>query len=256
MARARLHRGAWHRLILATALVLLPLRAALAGEVSVAAPANFTEAAKEIGALFGQVTGHKAVFSFGATGQLYTQITQGAPFEVFLAADQERPQKAVEEGYAEPDSRFTYATGRLVLFSKDPNLITGETTLKDAGFTRLAIANPATAPYGAAAIEVMQALGVYDALSDRVVQANNIAQTYQFVDTGNADMGFIALSQVAGHKSGSRWVVPETLHSVIAQDAVLLKQGEANEAARSFLVFLKSEAARAVKEKYGYGAGD
>ncbi|MGE5767491.1 MAG: molybdate ABC transporter substrate-binding protein [Bacteroidota bacterium] len=251
--------GTLRRLLLAglaAALAALPLRAAVADEVNVAVAANFTEAAKEIAVLFEQATGHKAVYSFGSTGQLYTQITQGAPFEVFLAADQERPQKAIDEGLAVPGSRFTYATGRLVLFSTDAGLVTGETTLRDASFTRIAIANPATAPYGAAAVEVMQALGVYDAVSGRIVQGNNIAQTYQFVDTGNAELGFVALSQVAGSDAGSRWVVPETLHRVIAQDAVLLNEGAESDAARSFVTFLKGAEARAVKEKYGYGAGE
>lgn len=253
------HVRAWCRLLRAgfvAALAVLPLRAAWGDEVSVAVAANFTEAAREIGELFKQATGHETVFSFGSTGQLYAQITQGAPFEVFLAADQERAEKAIAEGHAVSGSRFTYATGRLVLFSRDAGLVNGETTLRDTVFTRLAIANPATAPYGAAAVEVMQALGVYDAVSSRIVQGNSIAQTYQFVETGNAELGFVALSQVAGSDAGSRWLVPETLHSVIAQDAVLLKQGGANEAARSFVAFLQGAEARAVKEKYGYGAGD
>ena len=229
---------------------------AQAGEVKVAVAANFTQAAKEIGALFEKTTGHKAVFSFGSTGQLYTQITQDAPFEVFLAADQARPTKAVDEGLAVPNSRFTYATGKIVLFSKDPDLIQGEATLRDGKFHKIAIANPATAPYGAAAVEVMNALGVYDALSAKIVQGNNIAQTYQFVETDNAELGFVALSQVADHTDGSRWLVPDNLYSTISQDAVLLKRGAGNEAARAFLNFLSGPEARKVKEKYGYGAGE
>jgi len=227
-----------------------------AAEVRVAVAANFTDAAKEIGALFEKKTNHKAVFSFGSTGQLYTQITQDAPFEVFLSADQERPKKAVSDNLAVPDSLFTYATGKIVLFSKDKGLVKGEAILKDGKFTKIAIANPTTAPYGAAAVETLKALGVYDTLSSKIVQGNNIAQTYQFVDTGNAELGFVALSQVAGHDDGSRWIVPEKLYTTIAQDAVLLKRGADNEAARAFVTFLKGPEARAVKEKYGYGPGE
>lgn len=243
---------------LAAALLLLLLAAepARAGEAKVAVAANFTEAAKEIGRLFAAATGHEAVFSFGSTGQLYTQISQDAPFEVFLAADRARPQKAVEEGLAVPGSLFTYATGRIVLFSTDGDLVTGETVLRAGRFTRLAIANPATAPYGAAAVEAMKALGVYDALAGRIVQGTNIAQTYQFVQTGNAELGFVALAQLAGRDEGSRWVVPESLHAPIAQDAVLLKKGAGNAAAEAFLAFLGGPEANAVKEMYGYGTGE
>lgn len=230
--------------------------AAQAGEARVAVAASFTGAAMEIGALFEQSTGHEAVFSFGSTGQLYTQITQGAPFEVFLAADQARPEKAEEEGYAVPASRFTYATGRLVLFSREPTLVAGEATLRKGDFTRIAIANPVTAPYGAAAVEVMKTLGVYDALAAKIVQGNNVAQTYQFVETSNAELGFVALSQVMSHHQGSRWVVPEHLHATIAQDAVLLNQGAGNPAVQAFVAFLKGPEARAVKAKYGYDPGD
>ncbi len=244
----------------AAAIVILGLLGATgslqAGETNVAVAANFTEAAREIGALFEKRTGHKAIFSFGSTGQLYTQITQGAPFEVFLAADQKRPEKAVNEGLAVADSRFTYATGRIVLFSGDEELVKGEQTLRNGDFTKIAIANPVTAPYGAAAVEAMKALGVYDELSAKIVRGNNIAQTYQFVATGNAELGFVALSQLAGKEGGSRWIVPARLYPIIAQDAVLLKQGAGNEAARAFFGFLKSPEARAVKKKFGYGAGD
>lgn len=233
-----------------------PALPADAGEVKVAVAANFTDAAKEIGTAFAAASGHKPVFSFGSSGQLYTQIIQDAPFEVFLSADQERPRQAVDDGLAVADSRFTYATGRLVLFSIDPGLVKGEATLRGGGYTKIAIANPATAPYGAAAVETMKRLGVYAALAARIVQGNNIAQTYQFVDTANAELGFVALSQVAGREVGSRWIVPESLHSVIAQDAVLLRKGAGNEAAVAFVAFLKGPEARKVKERYGYGAGD
>jgi molybdate transport system substrate-binding protein len=245
--------------VIASAAIALGVAAAPAGagaaNVTVAVAANFTTAAREIGARFGEATGHKAVFSFGSTGQLYAQITQGAPFEVFLAADQARPRKAVAAGFAVPGTRFTYATGRIVLYSPRKGLVTGAATLRQGKFAKIAIANPITAPYGAAAVQAMKALGVYRRLSAKFVQGNNIAQTYQFVKTGNAAIGFVALSQVVRNDDGSRWIVPEKLYSPIAQDAVLLKRGAASAAARAFLAFLKGPQARAVKVKYGYGAG-
>ena len=224
-----------------------------AAETHVAVAANFTDAATEIAEIFQEKTGHEAILSFGSTGQLYTQITQEAPFEVFLAADDARPAKAVEEGFAVPGSQFTYAIGKLVLWSKDPSLVQGERTLKNGDFTKIAIANPVGAPYGAAAVQTMQALGVYDQLAPKLVQGNNISQTFQFVETGNAELGFIALAQLARNGDGSRWVVPEDLHDPIRQDAVLLKAGEDNEAAQAFLEFLQGPEAAAIIEKSGYG---
>jgi molybdate transport system substrate-binding protein len=225
-----------------------------AAEVKVAVAANFTEAAKEIGALFEKATGDKAVFSFGATGQLYTQVTQLAPFEVFLSADQKTPQKAVTDGFAIGDTQFTYAIGKVVLYSRSKDFVRGEETLTEGKFTKIAIANPETAPYGAAGVEVMKKVGVYEALAPRIVQGNNIGQAYQFVETGNAELGFVALSQTIGEE-GSSWIVPESLYAPIAQDAVLLKKGEANPAAKAFLTFLKGKEAKAVIEKFGYGVG-
>ena len=227
-----------------------------AAEVKVAVAANFTDAVKEIGALFEKASGHTAVFSFGPTGGLYNQITQAAPFEVFLSADQATPAKAIKEGHAVEGTAFTYATGKLVLFSKTDGLTLGEAALKDGKFTRIAIANPKTAPYGAAAVEVMEKLGVYKALEGKIVQGNNIAQTFQFVDTANAEIGFVAFAQVALKPGGSRWVVPASMYKTIAQDAVLLKTGANNDAAKAFLAFLKGPEARKVIEKYGYGFVD
>lgn len=253
-------RHSWLKMSLAglasIAVVAAMSASARAAEVKVAVAANFTDAVKEIGALFEKASGHKAVFSFGPTGGLYNQITQAAPFEVFLAADQATPAKAIKEGHAMADSVFTYATGKLVLFSKTDGLTLGEQTLKDGKFARIAIANPKTAPYGAAAVEVMQKIGVYEALKGKIVQGNSIAQTYQFVDTANAEIGFVAFAQVALKPGGSRWVVPAKLHKTIAQDAVLLKTGANSEAARAFLAFLKGPEARKVIEKYGYGFVD
>ena len=224
-----------------------------AREVRVAVAANFSAAVQEVGALFALATGHTVRFSFGSSGQLYAQITQGAPFDVFLAADQSYPRRAGSDGHGVAGSRFTYATGRLVLFSADPDRVTGRASLEGDEFARLAIANPALAPYGAAAVEAMTALGVYERLRPKVVQGNNVAQTYQFVITGNAELGFVALAQVITHEQGSRWIVPPELHAAIAQDAVLLRRGADNEAAIAFLAFLRGPAAAAVKARYGYG---
>ena len=218
---------------------LCPTRAA---DTNVAVAANFTEPAKEIARLFESKTGHKAILSFGATGQFYAQITQGAPFQVFLSADQSTPKRLV-----------TYAVGKLVLFSRDTGLVTGEQTLRAAKFNKIAIANPTTAPYGAAAVETMKALQVYEALSSRVVQGSNITQTFQFVETGNAELGFVALSQVIERLGGSRWIVPANLYRPIRQDAVLLKSGAGNESARAFIGFLKGPEAAAIIDRFGYG---
>jgi molybdate transport system substrate-binding protein len=253
-------RPSWLKLpmaSLASVMILAVLSAGVrAAEVKVAVAANFTDAVKEIGALFEKASGHKAVFSFGPTGGLYNQITQAAPFEVFLSADDTTPAKAIKEGFGVEGTSYTYATGKLVLFSKTEGLKLGEQTLKDGKFEKLAIANPKTAPYGTAAVETMQKLGVYDALKSKIVEGNNIAQAFQFVDTGNAEIGFVAFSQVALKPSGSRWVVPANLHKTIAQDAVLLKTGANNEAAKAFLAFLKGPEARNVIKKYGYGFVD
>lgn len=253
-------RSSWLKLPMASLAAVMILAALSAGvraaEVKVAVAANFTDAVKEIGALFAKASGHTAVFSFGPTGGLYNQITQAAPFEVFLSADDTTPAKAIKEGFGVEGTSYTYATGKLVLFSKTDGLKLGEQTLKDGKFEKLAIANPKTAPYGTAAVETMQKLGVYDALKGKIVEGNNIAQTFQFVDTGNAEVGFVAFSQVALKPSGSRWVVPASMHKTIAQDAVLLKTGANNEAAKAFLAFLKGPEARKVIEKYGYGFVD
>lgn len=227
---------------------------AMAGQTNIAVAANFTDAAKEIAAAFKAKTGHEAVLSFGATGALYAQITQEAPFEILLAADAEHPKKAIAAGFGVADSQFTYAVGRLVLWSKNPDLVKGEETLKGGGFTKLSIANPALAPYGAAAVETLKALKLDVEVQPKIVQGNSIAQTFQFIDTGNAELGFIALSQLAGKTEGSRWMVPQTLYSPIKQDTVLLKKGAANEGATAFMTFLKGAEARAIIQTYGYAS--
>lgn len=225
---------------------------AMAGQTNIAVAANFTDAVKEIAVAFKAKTGHEAVLSFGATGALYTQITQEAPFEILLSADAEHPKKAIDAGLGVADSSFTYAIGKLVLWSKNADLVKGEETLKGGGFTKLSIANPALAPYGAAAVEALKALKINEAVQPKIVQGNSIAQTFQFIDTGNAELGFIALSQLTGKSDGSRWIVPQTLYNLIRQDAVLLRKGSSNEAATAFMTFLKGAEARAIIEKYGY----
>jgi molybdate transport system substrate-binding protein len=238
---------------LAFALSLGGLSPARAGETSVAVAANFTEPAKAIAAAFKAATGHEAVLSFGASGQFYTQITRGAPYQVFLSADMERPQKAEQEGLGVPGTRFVYATGKLVLYSKTPGLVDDQgAVLKTSKFEKLAIADPAAAPYGTAAVQTLTRLGLYDALKPKVVQGASITQAYQFTETGAAELGFVALSQVIDAPGGSRWIVPESLHAPIDQGAILLFTGEKNPAARAFLAFLKSPQAKAIIRRYGY----
>jgi len=223
-----------------------------AAQTIIAVAANFTDPAKEIAEIFQQKTGHEAELSFGATGNFYNQIREGAPFEVFLAADGARPKLAVEEGFGVEGSNFTYAIGTLVLWSAKEGVIEDETSLADEKRVfNLAYANPQAAPYGKAAIETLESLGMHKELADRLVEGQNIAQAFQFVKTGNASAGFVALSQVI-HEGGSRWIVPQEHYRPIKQDAVLLKNGENNEAARAFLDFLKTEDALRIIEKYGY----
>ena len=225
---------------------------AQAGVTHVAVAANFTEPAKEIAALFKEKTGNEALLSFGASGAFFTQITHSAPFEVFLSADSDRPKAAIDGGFAIPDSLFTYAIGKLVLWSRVVDVTDGEAALKAGKFLKLSIANPIAAPYGTAAVETMKALGVYDALKAKIVQGNSIAQAFQFVDTRNAEVGFVALSQLYGVTAGTRWEVPPTLYAPIRQDAVLLKTGADSDASKAFLDFLKGPEARAIIERFGY----
>ncbi len=229
---------------------------ALAAEVNVAVAANFTVPMQKIAAEFEKDTGHKAQLAFGATGKFYAQIKNGAPFEILLAADDETPAKLEKEGLAVSGSRFTYAIGQLVLWSAKPGYVDdkGE-VLKQGTFEHLSIANPKLAPYGAAAIETLTQLGLLSSVESRFVQGENIAQTFQFVSTGNAELGFVAMSQVyedGNLKSGSAWVVPAKLHSPIRQDAVILSNGKDNPAATALIQFLKTDKARAIIKSYGY----
>jgi molybdate transport system substrate-binding protein len=223
---------------------------AQADSVSVADAAHFTKVAEELAPLFKAETGHEVTYSFGATGQLYTQITQGAPFEVLLAADDVRPALAVSEGFGVDGSVFTYAIGALALYSTSLDLADGQAVLEAGSFDKIAIADPAAAPYGQAAIETIAALGLTEAITPKLVTGENITQTLQFVESGNAELGFVAASQVVG-KTGV-WIVPADLFEPIRQDAVLLKTGEANPAATAYIDFLKSDAAIAVIEAAGY----
>lgn len=230
---------------------------AQAGEASIAVAANFTVPMQKIAAAFEQQTGHKASLAFGSTGKFHAQIRNGAPFHVLLAADDETPLRLEREGHVAPGSRFTYATGRLVLWSATPGLVDpqGEVLRNKGRFRRLAIADPKLAPYGAAAMQALDKLGLAQALAPRLVQGESIGQTFQFVATGNAELGFVALSQVMAEGrigKGSAWLVPAQLHAPIRQDAALLAQGRDNPAAAALMDFLRSEPARAIIRAHGY----
>ena len=224
---------------------------AQAETVSVAVAANFTKVAEQLAPLFAAETGHEVTYSFGASGQLYNQVTQGAPFAVFLSADDVRPAQAVTEGLGVEGTVFTYAIGSLALYSTSLDLADGKAVLEAGEFDKLAIADPATAPYGRAAAETIAALGLTDAIAPKLVTGENISQALQFTESGNAELGFVAASQVIG-KPGV-WLVPADLHEPIRQDAVLLKTGEDNPAAIAFIAFLRSDEAAAVIEASGYG---
>jgi len=235
---------------------VLASTAALADDIQVAVAANFTAPMKLIAAVFEKDTGHIVVLTFGATGKFYAQITNGAPFEVFLAADDETPARLEKEGAAVNGSRFTYATGKLVLWSAQPGLVDAQgDVLKKGDFKKIAIAAPKLAPYGAAAVETMSKLGLQAALEPKLVVGESIGQAFSFVSTSNAELGFIALSQVyegGKIKSGSAWIVPESLHSPIRQDAVLLAKAKDSKAAAQLMAFLKTDKARAVIRSFGY----
>lgn len=226
------------------------------GEAKIAVAANFAAPAEALTKMFSASSGHRYALSAGSTGKLYAQISNGAPFDLLLSADQKTPQKLIDEGQASAASRFTYAQGTLVLWSANAALLgDGEAVLRAGNFRHLAIADPALAPYGLAAQQAMAALGVSAAVNAKLVKGENITQAYQFAATGNAELGFVAWSQVlkGGQLSGgSVWVVPATLYQPIKQDAVLLKVGADNDAAKAFLTFLKSEAAQAMMDSYGY----
>ncbi|MGK2953908.1 MAG: molybdate ABC transporter substrate-binding protein [Thiobacillus sp.] len=221
-----------------------------AAEVQVAVAANFSAPMQRIAADFEQATGHQAKLAFGSTGKFYAQIRHGAPFDVLLAADDETPARLEREGAALAGSRFTYSIGRLALWSSKPGYVDDQgAVLKRGAFKHLSIASPKLAPYGAAAVETLNKLGLLAALQPKFVQGENIAQTFQFVSTGNAELGFVALSQVfegGKLKRGSAWIVPPGLHTPIRQDAVVLARGRDNPAALALMKYLKTDQARAI----------
>jgi molybdate transport system substrate-binding protein len=227
-----------------------------AAEIRVAVAANFAQTLKEIVTLFEKDTGHKVALTQGSTGKLYAQISQGAPFDVLLSADDETPEKLVREGKAVNGTQFTYAVGLLALWSPKSDMVDeGGQVLKTDKFRFIAIANSRVAPYGRAAVQVMQKLGVLNLIEPRVVQGESITQTFQFVSTGNAQLGFVALSQIIDHgkiKSGSAWIVPETMHETLKQDAVLLNSAKDAAAATALLSFLKSDKAKKIMAAHGY----
>ena len=229
---------------------------AMAAEVSVAVAANFTAPMQKIAQMFEQDTGHKAVLSFGSTGNLYAQIKNGAPFQILLAADDETPARIEKENLGVANSRFTYATGKLVLWSKQAGFVDDKgDVLRNGKFERIAVANPKLAPYGAAAMETLTKLGLLDSVKPKFVQGENISQTYQFIASENAQLGFVALSQVYADgrlKDGSAWIVPADMHQPIKQDAVLLTVGKDNAAATTLLGYLRSDKIKTVIRSFGY----
>ncbi len=240
-------------LVAACLLLVAPVQAT---EIKVAVAGNFAQTLKDIAVEFEKDSGHKLSISQGATGKFYAQIVNGAPFEVLLAADDETPARLVSEGKAVAGTQFTFATGRLALWSPDAVLVDADgSVLKSDRFRYLAIANAKLAPYGLAAVQTMQKLGLLARLEPRIVQGESIAQTFQFVSSGNAQLGFVALSQVWENgklKSGSAWIVPEVMHDPLRQDAVLLNPGKAAPAASALLDYLKSDKAKKIIERFGY----
>jgi molybdate transport system substrate-binding protein len=241
---------------LATLLCVSAFGSAQADEVQVAVAANFTAPIQAIAADFEKDTGHKLVTSFGATGQFYTQIKNGAPFEVFLSADDTTPGKLEKEGETVKGSRFTYAIGTLALWSAKEGYVDAKgEVLKMNEYKHLSIANPKTAPYGLAATQALAKQGLTDKVKDKIVEGQNITQAFQFVSTGNAELGFVALSQIYKDgkvTSGSAWIVPAELHDPIKQDAVILNKGKDNPAAKALVDYLKGPKAAAVIQSYGY----
>ena len=237
------------------AFFLIHVSDVLAKELRIAVASNFLLPLKALSKNFKESTGHKVVVISGSTGKLYAQIKQGAPFDILLAADSIRPELLEKEGIGVPGSRFTYAVGRLVLWSKDSKLPLKNDlqVLNHKNFRYLAIANPKTAPYGKAAEQVLRKKGFWEQIQNRLVRGENISQTFQFVMTGNADIGFIALSQLRKNQGlGFSWIVPQKLHDPIQQQCILLKRAKTNKAARQFLNFIKSNRIQKQIESYGY----
>lgn len=248
------------RLLFISWLISLPITG-YAETLRVAVAANFAAPMQEIASRFEQHSGHRLLLSLGSTGKLYAQIRNGAPFDMLLAADDKVPAMLEEDGNGVPHTRFTYAVGTLVLWSaRDGYVDDGGAVLRQGSFKHLALANPKTAPYGASAHATLKHLGLDETLRDKLVQGENIAQAHQFIASGNAELGFVALSQVIDGKGvigkGSAWVVPAELHPPILQDAVLIARAKDSEAARELLAYLKSEDALSIIEAYGYNRSE
>lgn len=245
------------RMILAWCLLVIAhtVSPAFAEPVLVAVAANFVPPFREVAVEFEKATGHSLKVAAGSSGNFYTQIKNGAPFDVFFSADNERPKKLEEEGFGVKDSRFTYAIGRVVLWSPNADLVKGDETLRSKNFKRLAMANPKTAPYGVAAMQAMQNLKLWDGLQPHIVMGENLGQTIGFVESGNAQLGFVALSQVMDPKikgKGSHWHVPTNLHEPIQQDVILLAKGKDNPGAKALMGFMGSPQSKAIIKRYGY----
>ncbi len=236
-------------------IVTLAVAPAFAEQVLVAVAANFVPPFREVAMEFEKSTGHHIQVAAGSSGNFYSQVKNGAPFDIFFSADMERPKLLEDEGLGVKDSRFTYAIGRLVLWSPNSDLVKGEETLRSKNFKRLAIANPKTAPYGLAAMQAMQKLEIWESLQPQIVMGENLGQTIGFIESGNVQLGFVALSQVTDQKfkgKGSRWDVPTSLHEPIKQDVILLTKGKDNPAAKALMEFMSGPQAKAVIERYGY----
>lgn len=236
----------------ATVFSFAPMAAQAAGTVNAAVAANFTKVATDLAAAFKAKTGNEVKLSFGATGALYTQITQAAPFDVFLSADDKHTKTVIKDGFGVDGTDFTYAIGKVALYSTSLDVSDGVAVLKANAFRHISIADPKAAPYGAAGMAVLVKLGLTDAVTPKIVTAENITQAQQFVDTGNAEIGFVALSQVIGKPATQVWLPPQEDYPAIAQNAVLLKAGADNQAAKDFLAYLKSGEAVAVIKAAGY----
>ena len=243
------------RTVITLALLLFG-QASWSATVLVAVAANFSKPMTEIVSQFEKATGHSAKLSFGSSGKFVSQLENGGPFEVLLSADEKGPEKLEQAGLTVPNSRFVYALGKLVLWSATPNFVDDKgKILMTSNFKHLALADPKVAPYGAAAIDVLKKMKLLEKLQPLFVQGENIAQTYQFISTANAELGFLALSQVIENGKivgGSSWIIPDNLHAPIRQGAVLMKKGAENPAARALIDYLKSIPALAIIDKYGY----
>jgi len=235
-------------------MLLLTAQTSLAADLHIAVASNFSAPIKQLTTEFEITSGHEVTLSFGSSGKFYAQIQHGAPFDVFLSADQTKPAALEAQGMIAPASRFTYAIGALALWSSQADLVdqSGD-ILASQNFNKIALANPRLAPYGVAAVEVLEALKLRAATESKWVQGENIAQTFQFVSSGNADLGFVALSQIIGiGETESAWIVPSEYYQPIRQDAVLLPKAKSNDAAKAFMVFLQGPTAKSIIESYGY----